>query len=64
MSARLVAAAVLGMLFVVNGQSGADEPSGDPVVVVLTDGSRLVGTIVRESDKTLADRTTSGLELE
>jgi hypothetical protein len=47
-SARLVAAGVLGMLFVVSGQSVADEPSGDPVVVVLTDGSRLVGTIVRE----------------
>jgi hypothetical protein len=51
-------AALLG-----SGGSGADEPALNQVVVTLSDGGRLVGTIVREDDATLILRTTSGLEL-
>jgi hypothetical protein len=64
-SARFVAACVLGTLLLGSGQGVADEAArGGEVVVLLTDGGRLVGTIVREGDTTLTLRTTSGLELE
>ena len=64
MRARGLAVWVLGALLGASGHGLADEPRVDLVVVVLTDGSRLVGTIVRENDTTLTVRTTAGVELE
>ncbi len=64
MGARGVAAWVLGALLVASGHGLANEPGISLVVVVLTDGSRLVGTIVKENDTTLTVRTTAGVELE
>jgi len=62
-SARLAAACLVWALFLGGGWSVADD-QGDPVVVTLTDGGRLVGVIVRETAETLTLRTTAGLELE
>ncbi len=63
MSTRSIAACVLSATLLGSSWNGADEPPANEVVITLTDGGRLVGTIVREDEATLTLRTTSGLEL-
>lgn len=63
MGARIAGVFVLLAAFLGRGSSVAYDTSGDPIVVVLQDGSRLVGTVVDEDEETVTFRTTSGLEL-
>jgi len=63
MGSRIAGVFVLFAAFLVGGSSVADDTSGDPIVVVLQDGSRLVGAVVTEDNETVIFRTTSGLEL-